>query len=349
MTARFGVIGFGAWGSCYAGAIVKCGGAKLTAIAGNTPESLGRAAEKHPDVALTADYRELLARDDVDIVSVVVPNALHEEMAVAAFDAGKHVLLEKPMANSVSTCDRILDAARDSGRLLCIAHELRLSSQWGRIKSLVSEGRLGDPMYLTIELWRRPYRSGRDGWRYDSDLVGSWMLEEIIHFVDLAAWYFEDLGEPASISAAGNSKGRDAGLYDNFSLTLRWPGGQYAVISQKVAGFDNDMTAGLVGTAGAVRAQWSVAMNRSDTPSASMRLIEDLTGEERFDISEPQEIVLERPSGEIFELDTLISHTVESIESGVPLVSGEEGRRAVAICRAAEMAMNAGREVDLDL
>ncbi|MBH63098.1 MAG: hypothetical protein CL569_11770 [Alphaproteobacteria bacterium] len=165
MTARFGVIGFGAWGSCYAGAIAKCGGAKLTAIAGNTPESLGRASEKHPDVALTADYRELLARDDVDIVSVVVPNALHEEMAVAAFDAGKHVLLEKPMVNSVSACDRILGAARDSGRLLCIAHELRPSSQWGRIKSLVSEGRLGDLMYLTIELWRRPYRSGSDGWR----------------------------------------------------------------------------------------------------------------------------------------------------------------------------------------
>ena len=145
MTARFGDLGFGAWGSCYAGAIVKCGGAKLTAIAGNTPESLGRAAEKHPDVALTADYRELLARDDVDIVSVVVPNALHEEMAVAAFDAGKHVLLEKPMANSVSTCDRILDAARDSGRLLCIAHELRLSSQWGAHQVPGERGPAGRP------------------------------------------------------------------------------------------------------------------------------------------------------------------------------------------------------------
>ena len=349
MTTRFGVIGFGAWGSCHADSIVRCEGADLTAIASNTTESLERADELHSGVALTTNYHELLARDDVDIVSIVLPNALHEGAAIAALEAGKHVLLEKPMANSVAACDRILSAAAQSGRTLSIAHELRLSSQWGEIKKYVDEGRLGKPMYLVIELWRRPYRSGSDGWRYDANQVGSWMLEEVIHFADLAAWYFETLGNPISVSAAGSSKDRDPGLYDNFSLTLRWPGGEHAVISQTVAGFDNDMTAGLVGTAGAVRAQWSAAMDRADEAAASLRLIDGLTGEERFEIADPQTVALDRPSGEIHELDMLIQRTVESLETGAPFVPGLEGRRAVAICLAAEQAMRECREIQLDL
>lgn len=349
MTARFGVIGYGAWGSCHADSIARCGGADLVAIASNTSDSLARAEKQHQGVALTSDYHELLARQDIDIVSIVLPNAMHEAAAVSALEAGKHVLLEKPMANSVAACDRILAAAERSGRTLSIAHELRLSSQWGEIKTYVDEGRLGEPMYLVIELWRRPYRSGSDGWRYDASQVGSWMLEEVIHFADLAAWYFEALGNPVSVSAAGNSKGRDQGLYDNFSLTLRWPDGQYALISQTVAGFDNDMTAGLVGTAGAVRANWSAAMDRADEATATLRLIDGLTGEERFDIPETRSIALDHPSGEIHELDILIAQTIEGLKTGKPLVSGAEGRRAVAICLAAEQAMQERREIKLDI
>ena len=349
MTTIFGVIGYGAWGSCHADAIARAEGADLVAIASNTEESLAKAGKDHPDAVTSTDYRQLLGRDDIDIVSIVLPNALHEEAAVAAFEAGKHVLLEKPMATTVASCDRILAAAKRSGRMLNIAHELRLSSQWGQIKAYIDEGRLGEPMYLMVELWRRPYRGGSAGWRYDVAQVGSWMLEEVIHFVDFAAWYFEGLGDPVSVSAAGNSKGRDAGLYDNFSLCLRWDGGQYALVSQTVAGFENDMTVGLVGTGGAVRAQWSATMDRSDEPSASLRLIDGLTGEERFDIGDPAKVVLDRPSGEIFELDTLIRRVIDSAESGVPFISGEEGRRAVAICLAAEQAMRERREVPLDL
>ncbi len=349
MTTGFCIIGYGAWGSHHAAAVAGEEETSLIAIAANSDDSQARSRAAHPDAAVVGDYRELLARDDIDAVSIVLPNAMHEEAAVAAFEAGKHVLLEKPMATSVAACDRILAAKAAAGTSLSIAHELRLSSQWGQIKTYIDEGRLGEPLYLMVELWRRPYRSGSDDWRYDAGRVGSWMLEEIIHWVDFAGWYFECLGDPVSVSAAGSGKGRADGLKDNFSIMLRWQSGAYALLTQTVAGFENYLNAGLVGTKGSVRGEWSAAMDRSHTPTANLRLLDGLTGDERFDIGPVTDVPLAHPSGEVFELELLIRRFVDGLATGVPVVSGEEGRRAVPLCMAAEDAMRAGRDVAIKL
>jgi myo-inositol 2-dehydrogenase/D-chiro-inositol 1-dehydrogenase len=349
MVLRFGLIGYGAWGSYHAAAIAKTPGATLVAIAARSPESLAKAKAAHPAVALTDDYHTVLRRPDVDIVSIVLPNALHEAAAVAALEAGKHVLLEKPMATSVAGCDRILAAAQQAGRMLNIAHEFRVSSQWRQLKSYIDDGRLGTPMYLLINLWRRPFRSGSQNWRYDAAQVGSWLLEEPTHFVDLATWYFSSLGQPVSVVAASNSKDRGPGMCDNVSMLLRWAGGQYAVISQTLAGFAHHKTVELVGTRGAVRAQWSGAMDRTASATATLHLLDGLTGAERFDIGTPQEVALAGPSGEIYELEEQLCRVVESVQTGQPYVSGTEGRRAVAICLTAEQAAREQRELPLHL
>src|SRR6187431_1283486 len=82
-----------------------------------------------PDVPIHLDYRELLARSDVDAVDIVLPNDLHAEVGVAALARGVDVLLEKPMARTAEECDALLAAAARSGRILSIGHELRLSAQ----------------------------------------------------------------------------------------------------------------------------------------------------------------------------------------------------------------------------
>ena len=71
-------------------------------------------------------------------------------------------------------------------QMLAIGFELRLSSVWGKVKAMLDAGAIGEPRYVLIELWRRPYRTGSDGWRYDPARVGSWILEEPIHFFDFA-------------------------------------------------------------------------------------------------------------------------------------------------------------------
>jgi myo-inositol 2-dehydrogenase / D-chiro-inositol 1-dehydrogenase len=221
---RFGLIGYGAWGMHHAGAIRSAPGATLDAIASLGETSAAAAARDHPDVPVYRGYRQLLERADLDAVAIVVPNDLHVEIGVAALRAGKDILLEKPMAPTLEGCDRLIAAAGTSGRVLSIGHEFRLSTQWARIKTLLDAGDLGTPFYALASLFRFPYRRGSGDWRYTADRVGSWILEEPVHFFDSFMWYFERWGDPISVLAVGNSKGRAPGMADNFSAIVRFPG-----------------------------------------------------------------------------------------------------------------------------
>src|SRR5262245_66448256 len=121
---RFGLIGFGAWGRFHAGAISKTAGAELKAIAARSDASRGAAKDTFPNAQVYTDYRELLARPDIDVVDIVVPSYLHHEIASAALAAGNHLLLEKPMALSLHECDDLIAIARKHKRAFSVGHEL---------------------------------------------------------------------------------------------------------------------------------------------------------------------------------------------------------------------------------
>src|SRR5262245_16588420 len=165
--------------------------------------------------------------------------------------------MEKPMAPTLPECDALIELARAKNRLVAIGFEFRHSSLWGKMKGLIDSGAVGDPLYVLIELWRRPYRLGADGWRYDISRVGNWVLEEPIHFFDLACWYLAGVGRPASVYARANSKqpGHPE-LNDNFTATLNFPGRAYAVISQTLAAFEHHQVVKVTGTLGSLWATW---------------------------------------------------------------------------------------------
>src|SRR5205085_9860136 len=131
-------------------------------------------------------------------IDVVLPSHLHHEVGSAVLSAGKHLLLEKPMALTLGECDDLVRLARERGKFIAVGHELRLSSLWGHVKELIDNGFVGTPLYVLVELSRRPYRPGADGWRYDIRRVGNWVLEEPIHFFDLARWYLAAASAPLS-------------------------------------------------------------------------------------------------------------------------------------------------------
>src|SRR5207248_3279366 len=108
---RFGLIGYGLFGAHHARAIANAPGAELRAIAVPSELSQAAARQAHPDVGIHADYRELLARDDIDAVNVVVPNRWHYEVGRAVLASERHLLVEKPMALSLADCDDLVALA----------------------------------------------------------------------------------------------------------------------------------------------------------------------------------------------------------------------------------------------
>jgi len=336
---RFGLVGYGAWGRHHAEAITNTPGARLAAIACRTEATAEAARRDFPGVPVHLDYRQLLARPDVDAVDIVVPNDLHAEIGVAALERGADVLLEKPMARTAEECDALIAAASRSGGILSIGHELRLSAQWGRIKALIDEGEIGEPRYMLFELFRFPYRGGAAGWRYERERVGSWILEEPVHAFDFAFWFFRRCVDPVSVLAIGNSGRNDEGMCDNFTATVRFSGGSYAVISQTLAAFQYHQVVEVVGSEGAIRGWWSGALDRTLAPSFAL-------GVKRRGRDNPETIPIPR-SGEVFELREQLVRTVAAFQARRPLVTGAEARKRVIACVEAERSLREGREIPL--
>jgi myo-inositol 2-dehydrogenase / D-chiro-inositol 1-dehydrogenase len=334
----FAVVGYGAWGSHHARVLSESRRTQLVAIAEQAPEQRAVAASQYPQAAIVADYRELLERPDIEVVDVVLPSHLHHPVGRDVLQAGKHLLMEKPMALTVSECRDLIDLARQKNLHLAVGHEFRFSSLWGTVKHLVDAGAVGEPQYALIELWRNPYRPGWDGWRYDLRRVGNWILEEPIHFFDLARWYFSASGDPESVYARANA--RDAGrpeLQDNFSALVGFPGGRYAVISQTLSAFQHHQSVKLTGSHGALWASWSGAMDRTFEPAFFLK---------HYDGQRLVEVPIAKASGEVYELADEVEGMADSVRTGQPpLVTGEDGLWSVAMCLRAQESVDTGAVV----
>jgi myo-inositol 2-dehydrogenase/D-chiro-inositol 1-dehydrogenase len=339
MGLRFGLIGYGLWGTHHAQAIRKAPGAMLSAIACDSLQTQAAAKADFPDVPVFHGYRHLLEKAEIDAVDIVVPNHLHAEIGVAALEAGRDVLLEKPMALSVQECDRLIEAAGRHGRVLTIGHEFRLSTQWGRLKTMIEAGDIGEPLYALVSLFRFPYRQGSGGWRYSHAKVGSWTLEEPVHFFDALMWYFEKCGDPTSILAVGSSKDRQPGMDDNFSALVRWPGRLYNLVTQTLGGFEHHQVMEVVGTNGSIRTWWSGAMDRTLHPTFELKV--QRRGRQEC------EIIPVPASGELFELEEELKQVIIAFRERRPIVSGDEARKRVVICIEAERSLAEGREIAL--
>ncbi|QEG43177.1 Gfo/Idh/MocA family protein [Roseimaritima ulvae] len=338
---RFGLIGFGAWGKHHADAIRKTEDVELAAIAARSEASAAAAKEAFPNAAVFTDYRKMIETMDLDLVDVVVPSHLHHEMGTAVLESGAHLLLEKPMGVSVSECDDLVRLAKEKNLHLAVGHEFRLSSLWGKVKSLIDEGYVGDPQYALVELSRNPYRQGSDGWRYDIDRVGNWILEEPIHFFDLARWYLGGRGEPQSVVASANSRQPDhPELQDNFSALVNFHGGAYAVVSQTLSAFEHHQTVKVTGTKGALWASWSGALDRTRHPTFALR---GFNGEAVEDIS------VGKVTGELFELEDQIQMLADVLKHDQPIAcNADDGRWSVLLCLAAQESVDTQSIVRID-
>ncbi|SRR5579883_1887827 len=192
---RFSLVGCGMRGvrdpSSIAKVIMSMPEAELVAIADADPARAKAAAEYLglPESAWS-DYPSLLARDDVEAVYVVTPNFAHAENAIQALAAGKHILLVKPMALTLSDADRVNEVARKSGCTLMIDTQLPFSPIALAARDLIREGAIGQPVTTWTIHGRGKYRPGDGAWRF-TERSGGIFFETLIHNLLFQRWILD--------------------------------------------------------------------------------------------------------------------------------------------------------------
>jgi predicted dehydrogenase len=167
---------------------------RARSVAGNSKTSMRAIAEADAavrprlnafGVRVTGDYRELIDDRTIDAVILSTPVHLHEEMALAAFGAGKHVFCEKPLSNSVESCRRILDASRAAGRALAVGFNHRYYPAVTFVKQAIGEGRIGDLDHVRVFGGHDGLNNFRADWMYKDVSGGGAMMDVGIHMTDL--------------------------------------------------------------------------------------------------------------------------------------------------------------------
>ena len=145
---RLALIGFGYWGPNYARVLSELPGAELTAICDQRPDRLSLVRQRHHAVATCERLDDLFARDDVDAVVIATPASTHEAVVRASLDAGRHVLVEKPMALHAAGGEALCDLAESAGRLLMVGYTFLYNAGVRKMKEVMAPDQFGQPYYL---------------------------------------------------------------------------------------------------------------------------------------------------------------------------------------------------------
>ena len=268
-TIKIGIIGWGFMGRTHAHALRAMplfypGAGFRAEIAGICSRRLEKAREAAEELNVpyyTDDYRQLLAREEIDAVSVCTPNALHEEIALAALKAGKHLYIDKPLADTAQGARRIADQAEKSGVFTRMVFNNRYLPVTLRARELVDQGRIG--RVLSFE--GRYLHSGSIdpnkpiGWK--QTLQGGVLLDLGSHVLDLITWL---CGYPEAVFCAQRTlydtrPTREGGATRDLSddqtlMLLRLPGGAMGQVeASKIAtGANDELTVEIRGEKGAL-------------------------------------------------------------------------------------------------
>lgn len=203
---RVGIIGVGAIGTVHAEAYKASADCELKALCDVRTEALTAAAKKFGVTETYTDYREMLKNADIDAVSVCVGNVWHKECAVAAFAAGKHVLLEKPMAMNGAEAAEIVEAERRSGKIGQMGMVWRQNPQAQIVRDYIEQGLLGDIYHMRVVYIRRRGIPGLGGWFTTKAQSGGGPIIDVgVHFIDLLL-YLSGLWNISAVSAATYAK-----------------------------------------------------------------------------------------------------------------------------------------------
>lgn len=241
---KIGIIGCGDMAKVHAAGLVQIEEAEITALCDTSKDRLEAIKKLLPKAtpAVYSDYRELLLDKNVDAVLVALPNFLHLEVGLAAFEHGKHILMEKPMGRNTEECDALICMAEEKGLVLQSGMLLRYAPVYKAIEEHLAMPGAGEPSIAWVNEFRANFPHK---WRYSQSLTGGALVEKCCHHFDLFNWWVGEL--PESVMATGGQNviknGQpyhvycppteefeidDATIIDHAAVSINYPGGAKA-------------------------------------------------------------------------------------------------------------------------
>jgi predicted dehydrogenase len=216
---RVGLVGFGMGGRVFhAPLISSVEGLELAAV---VERATNFAAERYPDITIYRSLDQLLADSSIDLVVVTTPSGTHFETARQVLEAGKNLVVDKPMAVTSAQIAELMNLSATKGVLLAPFHNRRWDSDFLTIHKLIHENPLGRLVYLESVFDRWSPGSTRRPWKDDPAQGGGILLDLGTHLADQAFVLF---GKPQAVSAEISRERDGEGSEDSFTLRLRYPG-----------------------------------------------------------------------------------------------------------------------------
>jgi predicted dehydrogenase len=314
-------------------------GARLAAVADIVVERAQSYAQKF-HVPAFSDLKSMLAAVSVDAVCILTPSGLHAQHAIAAASAGKHVVVEKPMALRLVDADDMIRACDSAGVKLFVVKQNRFNVPVVKLREALESNRFGKLVLGTVRV-----RWARDQSYYDSDTWrGTWAFDggvltnQASHHVDLLEWM---MGDVESVHARASTALVRIETEDTAVATLRFAGGALGIIEATTAARPKDMEGSLsiLGERGAVEIA-GFSVNKIRTWQFTEPLPSDAEVMERYSVNPPNVYG--------FGHQAYYEHVIDCLTNRRPaLVDGLEGRRSLELITALYESIETGREVAL--
>lgn len=321
---RFAIIGCGRIAPKHAESIVALKeDAELVAVCDIVPEKAQAFAEKYKAKPYLS-YEEMLAKEEIDVVTIATESDLHAPIGIYAAKAGKHVLVEKPMAMTLKSADELINTCRQAGVKLGVIHQNRFNKAVKLMRKALEEGRFGKLTHgqATIRWNRNDAYYAQAPWRGTRLRDGGVLMNQSIHNIDLLQWTF---GPVESVFGYTTTALRKIEMEDVGVAVLKFKNGALGVIEAASTIYPKNIeeTLNVFGETGSVMIG-GIAVNRIETwefPDSE---------EEKAQIFASQES--DPPNVYGFGHREIIKDMIEAIrEDRDPAVPGEEGRKALEI------------------
>ncbi len=262
MTVRFAVIGLGHIGRRHATLIAAHPGAELVGLCDVvSPTAASRPTGVTDSLPYFRTPAELLAGVDFEVACICTPNGLHAAQALECLAAGRHVVVEKPLALTTEDCDRLLKASRTYDRHVFGVMQNRYSPASAWLKEVLDRRALGDVLQVHLDcFWNRDerYYLRADGrphpWHGDAELDGGVLFTQFAHFLDLLCWTLGDV-RPTQASFANQRHARTHSFADTGMVHFTLPGGGLGSLNFSTVVWDRNFesTFTVIGSRGTVK------------------------------------------------------------------------------------------------